>query len=173
MDLRYPIGKHEPQPFSDTQKLEWLQDLQSLPDILEAAVENLDEEQLNTHYRDGGWTVKQVVHHLADSHTNAYVRFKLGLTETNPTIKPYDEKLWAELADVKQIPITTSIALLNALHSRWHSAVHLLPQEEWHQTVTHPEHKDGMSLWHLLGVYSWHGRHHVAHITSLRERKGW
>jgi len=173
MDLRYPTGKYEPQPFSDRQKREWLQDIQFLPGLLETAIENLDEKQLNTPYRDGGWNVKQVVHHVADSHMNAYIRFKLGLTETNPVIKPYEEALWADLADVKAVPINISITLLYALHTRWHSAMLNLPAEAWNRTVFHPESKKEMSLYYLLGMYSWHGRHHVAHITSLRERKGW
>ena len=173
MDLRYPIGKYEPQPFSDKQKRAWLQDIQFLPGMLESAIENLDEKQLNTPYRDGGWNIKQVVHHVADSHMNAYIRFKLGLTESNPTIKPYEESLWAELNDVTAVPINISITLLYALHTRWHSALLNLPAEAWNRTVFHPEAKKEMSLYYLLGSYAWHGRHHVAHITSLRERKGW
>jgi len=173
MDLRYPIGKYEPQPFSDKQKRAWLQDIQFLPGMIETAIENLDEKQLNTPYRDGGWTVKQVVHHVADSHMNAYIRFKLGLTETNPTIKPYEEALWAELNDVTAVPINISITLLYALHTRWHSALLNLPAESWNRTVFHPESKKEMSLYYLLGMYAWHGRHHEAHITSLRERKKW
>lgn len=173
MDLRYPIGKYEPQPFSSTQKRLWLQDIQFLPGLVENAIENLDEPQLNTPYRDGGWTVKQVVHHVADSHINAYIRFKLGLTEDNPTIKPYDEARWAELKDVQSVPINMSITLLYTLHTRWHAAILHLTDQEWQRTVIHPEHKKEMSLWHLLGMYAWHGKHHVAHITSLRERKKW
>jgi hypothetical protein len=173
MDVRFPIGKYEPQPFSDKQKRAWLQDIQFLPGLLETAIENLDEKQLNTPYRDGGWNVKQVVHHVADSHMNAYIRFKLGLTENNPAIKPYEEALWAQLNDVTAVPINISITLLYALHTRWHSALLNLPAEAWNRTVFHPEHKKKMSLYYLLGMYSWHGQHHVAHITSLRERKGW
>jgi len=173
MDLRYPIGKYETQPFSDRQKREWLQDIQFLPGLLEQAIENMDEKQLNTPYREGGWTVKQVVHHVADSHMNAYIRFKLGLTEDNPTIKPYEEALWANLADVSQVPINISITLLYTLHTRWHAAILNLARPEWDRTVYHPESKKQMSLWYLLGSYAWHGRHHVAHITSLKERKNW
>lgn len=173
MDLRYPIGQYEPQPFSDRQKREWLQDIQFLPGMLEQAIENMDEKQLNTPYRDGGWTVKQVVHHVADSHMNAYIRFKLGLTENNPTIKPYEEALWANLADVPQVPINISITLIYTLHTRWHAAILNLGRAEWDRTVFHPESKKQMSLWYLLGMYSWHGRHHVAHITSLKERMNW
>lgn len=173
MDLRYPIGKYEPQPFSDKQKRAWLQDIQFLPGLLEMAIENMDEKQLSTPYRDGGWTIKQVVHHVADSHMNAYIRIKLGLTETNPTIKPYAEALWAELPDVNQVPINMSITLLYALHTRWYAAMLNQPNEVWQRTVFHPEAKKELSLWYLLGSYAWHGRHHVAHITSLKERKGW
>lgn len=173
MDLRYPIGQYEPQPYSPNQKRLWLQDIQFLPGLLENAIENLDEHQLNTPYRDGGWTVKQVVHHVADSHINAYTRFKLGLTEDNPTIKPYEEARWAELRDVESVPVNMSITLLYALHTRWHAAILHLTDEQWKRTVFHPEAKKELSLWHLLGSYAWHGKHHVAHITSLRERKGW
>jgi hypothetical protein len=173
MDLRYPIGKYETQPFSDRQKREWLQDIQFLPGLIEQAIENLDEKQLDTPYRDGGWAVRQVVHHVADSHINAYTRMKLGLTEDNPTIKPYEEQLWADLADVKSVPINISITLLYTLHTRWHAAIRDLDNEAWKRTVIHPVGNKQLSLWYLLGSYSWHGRHHVAHITSLRERKGW
>ena len=173
MDLRYPIGKYEPQPFNGTLKRNWLQDIQFLPGLLENAIENLDEAQLNTPYRDGGWTVKQVVHHVADSHMNAYIRMKLGLTEDNPVIKTYEETLWAELDDVKNVPINMSITLLYTLHTRWHAALLHLTDEQWKRTVFHPVKKANVDLWYLLGTYAWHGKHHVAHITSLRERKGW
>ncbi|WP_276483122.1 YfiT family bacillithiol transferase [Paraflavitalea pollutisoli] len=173
MDLRYPIGQYEPQPFSDRQKREWLQDIQFLPGLIEQAIENLDEKQLETPYRDGGWTIKQVVHHVPDSHMNAYARFKLGLTEDNPTIKPYDEVKWAELRDVEVVPINISITLLYALHTRWHAAIRDISNEAWKRTVYHPGSQKEMSLWYLLGSYAWHGKHHVAHITSLRERKRW
>jgi uncharacterized damage-inducible protein DinB len=174
MDLSYPIGKYETKPFSDRQKREWLQEIQFLPGLIEAAIENLDEKQLNTPYRDGGWSVKQVVHHVADSHMNAYIRFKLGLTEDNPTIKPYDQDQWTKLADVDVVPINISITLLYTLHTRWYSAIRDIPNEDWQKrTVTHPEHQKTMTLWYMLGSYAWHGRHHTAHITSLRERKRW
>jgi hypothetical protein len=173
VDPRYPIGEYEPKPFSIPQKVEWLADIKFLPLMIENAILNLDEKQLQTPYRDGGWTVHQLVHHVADSHMNAYIRFKLGLTETNPTIKPYEEALWADLADVKAVPINISITLLYALHTRWHSALLNLPADAWNRTVFHPASKKEMSLYYLLGSYSWHGQHHVAHITSLRERKGW
>lgn len=173
MDLRYPIGQYEPRPFSDRQKREWLQDIQFLPGLLEQAIENLDEHQFDTPYREGGWTVRQVVHHVPDSHMNAYTRFKLALTEDKPVIKPYDEGLWAQQRDVEVVPVNISITLLYALHTRWHAAIRDLTNEQWQRTVFHPEQKKELTLWHLLGSYAWHGKHHVAHITTLRERKGW
>ncbi|MEP7164767.1 MAG: YfiT family bacillithiol transferase [Ferruginibacter sp.] len=171
--LKYPIGKYIEQPFSNEQLKEWLLDIGSLPQHIEYAITNLDEAQLDTPYREGGWTVKQVVHHVADSHMNAYIRFKLGLTEEDPAIKPYEEKAWAEMIDSKNIPINVSITLLYALHSRWSEILKNISREEWNRTVFHPEHKKQMTLWFLLGMYAWHSRHHVAHITSLRERMSW
>ncbi len=172
-DLRYPIGKYEPRPFSQQQKEEWLNDIKFLPQLLENTVINLDESQLQTPYRDGGWTIQQVVHHVADSHINAYCRFKLGLTEDNPTIRPYDEAAWAKLSDTDKIPINISLTLLYALHTRWYSLIGDLTIQDWERTVFHPEAKKEMTLWYLLGNYAWHGKHHVAHITSLRDRNKW
>ncbi|MCR6718841.1 MAG: putative metal-dependent hydrolase [Chitinophagaceae bacterium] len=155
-------------------KVEWLADIKFLPITLEHALQNLDEAQLQTPYREGGWTVHQLVHHIADSHINAYCRFKLGLTEDNPTIKTYDEGLWAQLHDVEKLPINISITLLHALHARWFEALKYVTDDEWNnRTIFHPEHKKTLRLWYLLGMYAWHGKHHVAHITSLREAKGW
>lgn len=171
-DLRYPIGKYEPQPFSSEQKEKWLLDIKFLPEELERALLNLDAAQLETPYREEGWTVQQLVHHVADSHMNAYARFKLGLTENNPTIKPYDEKAWANFAD-NALPVNISITLLHALHLRWYTALVQVSDEEWERTVVHPEHGRLMSLWLLLGLYAWHGKHHTAHITTLRERNHW
>lgn len=174
IDARYPIGKYDPQPFSIDQKVEWLADIKFLPIQLEAAVQNLDEEQLKTPYRDGGWTVHQLVHHVADSHINAYCRFKLGLTEDNPTIKTYNQELWAQLHDVEKLPINISITLLHALHARWFEALKNVTDDEWNnRTIYHPESKKTLRLWYLLGMYAWHGKHHVAHIMTLRENKGW
>lgn len=172
-DLRYPIGKYQPQPFSAKQFQEWLIDIQFLPQHLENAVLNLDEQQLGTAYRPGGWTVRQVVHHVADSHMNAYIRFKLGLTEANPTIKPYNEEAWAKMKDTVVIPINISLTLLHALHVRWVEVLKDIKEEEWERTVIHPEHGKQMTIWYLLGMYAWHGRHHTAHVTALRERMGW
>lgn len=173
IDLRYPIGKYQPQPFSTKQKEEWLNDIKFLPQLLENAIVNLDEAQLLTPYREGGWTVQQLVHHVADSHMNAYCRFKLGLTEDCPTIRPYEEQLWAELNDVAHIPVNISITLLYALHTRWFSAISDLTTQQWERTVFHPEAKKEMTLWYLLGNYAWHGKHHTAHIMALRERHKW
>ena len=172
-DLRYPIGKYIIQPFSAQQLKEWLNDIKFLPQRLEHAILNLDEAQLATPYRDGGWTVKQLVHHVADSHMNAFIRFKLALTEDNPTIKPYDEAAWAEMNDTKNLPINISLTLLHALHSRWYEILKHMSAEDLNRTVFHPEHKKEMSLWFLLGMYAWHSKHHVAHVTALRERMGW
>lgn len=174
VDPRYPIGEYEPKPFSILQKVEWLADIKFLPLQLENTILNLDEDQLKTPYREGGWTVNQLVHHVADSHMNAYIRFKLALTENNPTIKPYEEKLWAELNDVQKLPINISLTLLHALHARWYEALKYVADDEWNnRTVFHPELKKTLRLWYLLGMYAWHGRHHVAHITSLRAKMGW
>jgi hypothetical protein len=173
IDPRYPIGKYLPQPYSEEQMKEWLNDIKFLPTSLENAILNLDEAQLNTPYREGGWKIKQVVHHLADSHMNAYIRYKLALTEDNPTIKPYKEKLWAELQDSENLPVNISLTLLHALHARWHETIRHLKKDDWNRTIFHPEHKKEISLWHMLGMYSWHGKHHVAHITAAKEKNGW
>ncbi len=172
-DLKYPIGKYIAQPFSEKLLGEWLIDIKNLPRHLENAILNLDEVQLNRTYRDGGWSLKQVVHHVADSHINAYTRFKLGLTEDNPTIRPYDENAWAEMNDTKNLPVNISLTLLYALHARWYEILRHLTEADLNRTIFHPEHKKEMTLWFLLGMYAWHGRHHTAHVTSLRERMGW
>jgi len=172
-DLRYPIGIYQPQPFSQQQKERWLKDLKFLPDDLAIAVQNLDEYQLNTSYRNGGWTVKQVVHHLADSHMNALIRFKLGLTEDNPTIKPYDENAWASLNDVQTVAINVSLTLLHAVHLRLVKTIEDLTDEQWQRTLFHPEHQKQMTLWYMLGNYAWHGKHHVAHINALKDCNNW
>jgi hypothetical protein len=172
-DIRYPKGKFLPKPYSQQQKEEWLLDIKFLPAELELAVQDLDEHQLQTAYREGGWTVHQLVHHIADSHINAYMRFRLALTEDNPTIKTYDQDAWADLDDVKKLPINISLTLLHALHQRFVAMLEELPDENWHRTVFHPEQEKQISVWNLLGMYSWHGKHHVAHIKNLRERMNW
>lgn len=171
--LKYPVGKYVEQPFSEKQKAEWLLDIEALPKQMEYAVINLDETQLNTPYRDGGWMVKQVVHHVADSHMNAYIRFKLGLSEDHPTIKPYAEAKWAEMPDTINLPINLSLTLLYALHARWYEILKHISEEQYSRKVFHPEHKKHMTLWYLLGNYAWHGRHHVAHIQQLRDSRNW
>lgn len=173
-DLRYPIGIYTPGPFSFKLKESWLVDIRYLPLHLEQSLINLDEGQLRTPYREGGWTVQQVVHHIADSHMNAFIRFRLGLTEERPVIKPYDENRWALLPDVSRVPVNVSVTLLHALHLRWYQMLCEVPDSDWNvRSVYHPEQAREMDLWYLLGLYAWHGRHHVAHITSLRDRMGW
>jgi len=172
-EQKFPIGKYEPKLYNESVKAEWLSDIKFLPNALENAINNLDEEQLQTPYRVGGWTVHQVVHHVADSHMNAYLRFKHGYTEENPAIKPYDEKVWANLSDVENLPVNVSITLLYALHQRWHEFLRHLTEADFQKTVFHPEHQKQFTLWQLLGLYAWHGRHHTGHITELRNRMGW
>ena len=167
-DPRYPIGKYEPQPFSHRQLAEWLNDIKFLPISLEQSILNLDANQLDTPYREGGWKIRQLIHHVADSHMNAYIRFKLALSETLPTIKPYNEKLWAEMKD-SELPVNISLTLLHALHARWFEMIRDLTKEQWEsRKVFHPEHKKELTLWYLLGMYSWHGRHHTAHVRNAK-----
>jgi uncharacterized damage-inducible protein DinB len=172
-DPRYPIGKYKEQPFSGMQKKQWLSDIKYLPSVMEHVIQNMDAAQLDTPYRDGGWTVHQLVHHVADSHMNAYIRFKLGLTEENPTIKPYDENEWAKLADTTTLPVNISLTILHALHLRWYAVLQNMSDDDFRRTVYHPEKQQEITLWTLLGTYAWHGNHHVAHITSLKEQRNW
>src|SRR5947209_19510674 len=171
--LRYPIGKYQPpEKISPEQRAEWISTIEMLPDKLKRAVSYLTEAQLDTPYRPGGWTVRQVVHHLPDSHLNSYVRFKLALTEDEPTIKPYYEDRWADLQEAKTAPIEVSLALLDSLHKRWVMMLRSMKSDDWKRTFRHPD-LGVVSLEKNVALYSWHGRHHVAHITSLRERMGW
>ncbi len=177
-ELHYPIGKEEEQKeykseFSEALKIQLLQDIKVLPTNLEYAIQNLDAEQLETPYRPGGWTVKQLIHHIADSHINAYTRFKLGITEDNPIIKPYDQDAWSKLSDTEKLPINISLTLLHALHVRWNQLLEDLTEDQWKRTIYHPERNISISLWNLLKSYSWHSRHHTAHIIKLRERMKW
>jgi len=169
MDPRYPIGTFT---YSRPRRAEWLDDIEQLPSKMRAAVEGLNDAQLDTPYRDGGWTVRQVVHHTADSHVNSYARFRLALTEDEPVIKPYEEQLWAELADAKSDPAEISLALLEALHTRWVRMLRSLEESQWRRAFIHPV-GGRTTLDFALGLYSWHGRHHTAHITELRRRMGW
>ncbi|MGH7663258.1 MAG: YfiT family bacillithiol transferase [Gemmatimonadaceae bacterium] len=173
-DLRYPIGKADiRRDVSGAQRAEWIEDIANTPAALRDAVQGLTPDQLATPYRPGGWTVQQVVHHLPDSHLNAYTRFKLALTEDEPTIKPYDEAKWAELPDSVDTPVDVSLTLLDALHARWVTLLRSLGPTELKRGFRHPEHGRVLTLEETLSLYSWHGRHHVAHITALREREGW
>jgi len=172
-DLRYPTGKFSyAGPLTDKQKQDALDGIARTPANLRAAANGLTGAQLDTPYRPGGWTVRQVVHHLPDSHLNAYVRFKLALTEDQPTIKTYAEDRWAELADTKATPVEVSLTLLDSLHDRWVRLLRSLTAENWKRTFRHPE-LGVMTLEKTLALYAWHGRHHVTHITSLRDREGW
>ena len=172
-DLRYPLGKFTYDgPHTAKKKQELLDHIEQAPSRLRAAVQGLSEQQLDTPYRPDGWTVRQVVHHVPDSHLNAYIRFKLALTEDEPTIKPYAEDQWARLADTAATPVEVSLTLLDSLHDRWVRLLRSLQSEDWKRTFRHPE-LGLVSLEKNLAIYAWHGRHHVAHITSLRERNGW
>jgi uncharacterized damage-inducible protein DinB len=169
-DLRYPIGKFNYDgPLTEQQRQAFLDDIARAPAKLRAAVTGLSEAQLETPYRPGGWTVRQVVHHVPDSHMNSYMRFKLALTEDEPTIKPYAEDRWAELADTKATPIEVSLTMLDSLHDRWVRLLRSMTAEEWKRTFRHPD-LGAMTLEKTLALYAWHGRHHVAHITELRRR---
>ena len=173
LDPRYPVGTfHYDGPLTAERKESFLADVTQTPDHLRTAVKDLSEAQLDTPYRDGGWTVRQVVHHVPDSHMNSYVRFKLALTENEPTIKPYAEDRWAELSDTKATPIEVSLTLLDSLHDRWMRLLRSLTPEDWKRTFRHPE-LGPMTLEKTLALYAWHGRHHVAHITELRKRMSW
>ncbi|MDJ0364003.1 putative metal-dependent hydrolase [Hymenobacter sp. H14-R3] len=167
--LRYPIGPPElpTTPLTPAGRAPYLQQLAELPALLTAAARRMGGERLQLPYRPGGWTGRQVIHHLADSHVNAYVRFRLALTEDNPTIRPYDEAAWAELPDVAASPITVSLSLLDNLHSRWLTLLHQLDEAQWQRTFYHPGTEKTSTLEQTLVLYAWHGRHHLAHLNLL------
>ncbi len=173
-DPQYPIGKFAydgvATPAARAKRIE---EIAATPAAMRAAVKGLAPKQFDTPYREGGWTVRQVVHHVPDSHLNAYVRFKLALTEDTPTIKAYQEKLWAELADTREVPPEVSLTLLEAIHQRWVALLKSMKPAEWKRSYRHPEYERIIPLDEVLATYAWHGRHHVAHITTLRERQGW
>ena len=172
IDTRYPIGRFSAPATSGPEiRAAHIQTIRLLPERLQAAVKGLNDAQLDTPYREGGWTVRQLVHHVADSHAMSYTRFKLALTEDWPTIKPYNEAAWAELADSK-LPIDDSIAMLEALHDRWVALLESMSEEDFKKGYVHPE-NGRQDLARALAVYDWHSRHHVAHITNLRARQGW
>jgi uncharacterized damage-inducible protein DinB len=172
-DLRYPIGRcPSKSALTPEERAAAIGAIAHTPGRLRAAVKGLSSEQLDTPYRPGGWTVRQVVHHLPDSHMNSYIRCKLALTENEPTIKAYDEDLWAKLKDSHDTPIELSLVLLEALHKRWVILLQGLKTEDFARRLVHPE-RGPMTLDDVLTTYSWHGEHHVAHITALRHRMGW
>jgi len=172
-DLRYPVG-----PFvydKDTtpaRRREWIRQIADAPALLRSAIAGLNDRQIKTPYRPGGWTVRQVVHHVPDSHLNAYCRFKLALTEDNPTIKPYDEAAWANVADTAGTPLDVSLTLLDALHQRWVVLLESMTPADFARPLQHPE-RGAISLDWMLQLYAWHGRHHAGHVTGLRERERW
>jgi len=172
-DLRYPVGQFKFNgQLGEDQRQRFIDEIAEAPAKLRAAVDSLTPGQIETPYRPGGWTVRQVVHHVPDSHLNSYVRFKLALTEEEPTIKPYDEAAWSELEDVRTAPLETSLTLLDVLHQRWVLLLRSLNDTDFSRTFRHPE-LGVVSLEKNVALYAWHGRHHIAHITSLRERMGW
>jgi hypothetical protein len=172
-DPRYPIGKFERRDqLTSEERRSMIDQISTAPTHMRDAVTGLTPAQLDTPYRDGGWTIRQVVHHVPDSHVNAYCRFKLALTEDAPTIRPYDEGRWAELADSHETPIKTSLAMLESLHYRWVCLLRSMKPADFQRKLNHPE-SGTMTVDNLLATYAWHGRHHVAHITSLRDRLGW
>jgi hypothetical protein len=172
-ELRYPVGKFRfPDAVSAGDLARFIEEIAQAPARLRAAVAGLDDAQLDTPYRPGGWTVRQVVHHVPDSHMNSYVRFRLALTEDDPVIKPYEEARWAELADARTMPIEPSLTLLESLHARWVPLLRSMSGAEWKRGFRHPE-LGPVRLDQNAALYAWHGRHHVGHVTALRERMGW
>jgi hypothetical protein len=173
MDLSYPIGKfREPESITPQLISQWIADIAATPARIREAVAGLDDSQLDTAYRPGGWTVRQVIHHVPDSHLNSYVRFKLAVTESEPTVKPYDEAKWADLPDARSGPIEPSLQLLESLHLRWVAFLRSLSPADFSRKFNHPE--DGICrLDRTIGVYAWHGKHHAAQINTLRDRMGW
>jgi len=173
MDPRYPIGEFRmPGEITPALRQAAIEQIAAVPVKLRVAVAGLNDAQLETPYREGGWTVRQVVHHVADSHMNAYIRLRLGLTENEPTIKPYEESAWAKLEDAAHAPIEISLKLLEPLHDRWVRLFRTVTPEQFARPVRHPDSGLKNVDW-LLFLYAWHGRHHTAHITELRKQKGW
>jgi len=173
MDPRYPIGKYEmPTPITPELRAGAILEIASTPGKVRAALNGLNDAQLDTPYRGGGWTVRQVVHHIPDSHINAYIRWRLALTESEPTIKPYEENAWARLEDAAHAPVEVSLRLLEPLHERWVRLLHSVKPEQFALTFRHPDHGVRTLDW-MLFLYAWHGKHHTAHITGLRKSKGW
>ena len=173
-DPRYPVGKFVLEgAITPERREQWIVEVGETPARMRAAVHGLTEGQFDTPYRDGGWTLRQLVHHVPDSHMNAYIRFKWALTEDNPTIKPYDEARWADLSDTRNTAVGVSLMMLDAVHRRWVVLMRGMGEEDWARTYYHPEREKTLRLDLALAEYAWHGRHHVAHITMLRDRMGW
>jgi uncharacterized damage-inducible protein DinB len=173
-DLRYPVGEFAVTgEITPERRTGWITEVAEAPAQLRAAIHGLTEEQFDTPYRPGGWTVRQVVHHVPDSHMNAYIRFKLALTEDNPTIRPYEEARWAELPDTAATTVGVSLMMLESLHRRWVILLKALTEAQWPRTYFHPEQRKTVPLSQVLALYAWHGKHHVAHITALRDRMAW
>ena len=173
-NLSYPIGQCViPDPMTPEHLTQCIADIVQLPQQLRKATEGLNEAQLDTPYRPEGWTVRQLVHHVADSHTNSYVRFHWTLTEPTPTIKAYDEKAWAALDYHQAMPIEVSLQMLDALHQRWGILLNALTADQLQRAFVHPDTQQQMNLHEAIAMYAWHGKHHVAHVTALRERMGW
>lgn len=172
-DLRFPVGKFDAaQTVTAEKRVGFIRTIAELPAKLNRAIENLNDEQLDTRYRPEGWTLRQVVHHVADSHLNSFCRFKLGLSEATPTIKPYDEAAWAEMADSKDVPVDLSLKIIEGVHARWTLLLDSMSDADFEREINHPE-RGAMSLNSLLALYDWHSRHHTAHITETRRRNGW
>ena len=171
--LQYPLGRFQPPAeVSEADRKDWIAAIEQLPEQLSAAVASLSEQQLDTPYRPGGWTVRQVVHHLADSHMNCYLRYRFALTEDKPRIAPYDQAIWAEIPDAKTGPVASSLDLLTGLHRRWAMLLRSMNEQQFARAFLHPERGEVRLDW-ATGLYAWHGRHHVAQIVGLREREKW
>lgn len=173
-EQKYPIGKfQQPETFTREILESYISEINSFPDRLSREVDYLSEGQLNTPYRPDGWTVRQVVNHCSDSHMNGFIRLKLALTEEKPVIRPYLEAKWAELADSEKFSIEPALKILEGIHHRWVAVLKSLTKEQWQRKLIHPQGDKEMSIQEITGHYNWHGNHHLAHITSLKERKGW
>jgi len=173
-EIIYPIGRRpRPEIFVPAVVKDAIEDIAVLPRLLDYCIENLDAAHLDVPYRAGGWTINQIIHHIADSHMNAYVRCKLAVTEDNPVIKAYDQDLWALTADVRDVPVNYSVTLVHALHFRWVKLLHSLDDQGLSRTFFHPEQQRNVPLWEVVQLYAWHGRHHVAQVRGLRERMNW
>lgn len=172
--LRYPIGRYAaPKRFDADEAAKHIVIIEALPRWMDIIIENLDAAQLETPYRPGGWTMVQTIHHLADSHMNAFMRLKLALTEEHPTIKPYAEARWAETPEIEEVPVNVSITLLHALHRRWTALLRALKPEDWQRSYYHPEQARDFPIWDMTAMYAWHSRHHMEHLRGLKERMGW